>query len=148
MVTLLHCADACPTGLYWLMRDGENLQRGVPVRGQSSASTRESISKYVHTQTRDAQASLWYHAWYPAQAPPWWSVAGSMLNGLCGGRDLKLSWCSVCSRLPHFRALMDCSHGKFRDFVVVVWLWLSTAWITGFCVKIGFSFFVLNVNVL
>lgn len=41
-MTPLHRSNVCPTGLYWLMRDGGNLQRGVPERGQSTAGTTQT----------------------------------------------------------------------------------------------------------
>lgn len=84
-----HPADVCPTGLCWLMEDGESLQRGVAARGkipyiycthshklQKQANTCTRRHRHTHAYTHKYwmhNSSVWRcAAWYPAPAhtPP------------------------------------------------------------------------------
>lgn len=108
------------------MRNGEDLRRGVPERGKSSTSTAQTR---IHTQWKKKTASVYTHTntgciIYPCGATPGIQpqhppveCGRAMLNGFCRGRDLKLSWCSVCSRRPVLGALMDCSQVHFWEIL-------------------------------
>lgn len=103
-------------GMERTCREGSQKEEKLPQHRLTFTHSEKKQQAYTHTNSGCIIHPCGATPGIQPQHPPV-ECGRAMLNGFGRGRDLKLSWCSVCSRRPHLRALMDCSQVHFWEIL-------------------------------